>query len=71
MSPEGGVSCHIEFGPFPFFFFLEFDGFWKYFTYLFLERGEGKERERERNNNVWLPLEHPNWGPGPQPRHVP
>ena len=34
----------------------------KYFTYLFLERGEGKEKERERNINVWLPLERPPTG---------
>ena len=27
-------------------------------------------RERERNINVWLPLLHPYWGPGLQPRHV-
>ena len=37
------------------------------FIYLFLERGKGKEKERERN------IHHtcPNWGPGPQPGHVP
>ena len=41
--------------------------------YLFiLQRGAGKEKERERNISVWLPLMcPPNWGPGPQPRHVP
>ena len=38
-----------------FYFFIYF----KYFTYLFLERGEGKEKERETNIKVWLPLECP------------
>ena len=47
------------------FFFL------KIFIYLFLERREGREKEMERNISVWLPLTHPHWGPGPQPRHVP
>ena len=38
------------------------------FIYLFAERREG----RERNINVFLPLKcAPNWGSGPQPRHVP
>ena len=41
------------------------------FLYLFLDRGEGKEKERERNIIVWLLLECPHQGPGPQPRHVP
>ena len=39
--------------------------FKKYFTYLFLERGEGKEKERERNVNVWLPLTWPPLGTWP------
>ena len=49
----------------------------KDFTYLFLERGEGREKERETNINVWekhqlvASCTHPDWGPGPQPRHVP
>ena len=44
----------------------------KDFIHLFLERGEGREEERERNINVCLPLSHaPQWGLGPQPRHVP
>ena len=30
--------------------------FFKYFIYLFLERGEGSEKERERNINVQLSL---------------
>ena len=34
-------------------------------------RQMGREEERERNISVWLPLAPPNWGPGPQPRHVP
>ena len=37
----------------------------KYFTYLFLERGEGREKERERNINVWLPLTYPPLGTWP------
>ena len=40
----------------------------KYSIYLFLK---GREKEREKNINVWLPLQNPNWGPGPQLRHVP
>ena len=44
--------------------------FWRFS--LFLERGEGRKKERERSNNAWLPLTcFPQWGPGPQPRHVP
>ena len=47
------------------FFFLDF-------IYLFSERGEGRDNEGKKNTNVWLPLTCPlNWGPGPQPRHVP
>ena len=38
------------------------------FTY-FLEREEGREKERERNIDHCL-SRVPNWGPGPQPRHV-
>ena len=45
-----------------FFFFLRS---------LFIFRERGREGERERNINVWLPLAHPYWGPGLQPRHVP
>ena len=36
-----------------------FKNYFKYFIYLFLERGEGREKERERNINVWLPLSCP------------
>ena len=39
--------------------------------FIYLERGDRKEKEMERNINVWLPLNIPNWGLGPQPRHVP
>ena len=39
--------------------------FFKYFIYLFLERGEGKEKEKERNINVWLPLPRPLLGTWP------
>ena len=30
----------------------------KYFIYLFLDRGERREKERKRNIIVWLPLTH-------------
>ena len=40
-----------------------------FFAYLFLDRGEGREKERERN--IVCCCEHPYWGPGLQPRHVP
>ena len=30
-----------------------------------------RERGREGGKPDQLPLTHPNWGPGPQPRHVP
>ena len=40
--------------------------------YLFIFRERGREGEREGEKlNVRLPLAHPHWGPGPQPRHVP
>ena len=51
--------------------------FFKDFIYLLLrERRREGERERERNINVWekhwLVASHtPNWGTGPEPRHVP
>ena len=38
--------------------------------FLFLDRGEWRGKERERNINMWLPLAHPYWGPGLQPRHL-
>ena len=44
--------------------------FFKDFIYLFLERGERRETERETSMCGCL-LHTPNWGPGPQPRHVP
>ena len=31
----------------------------KYFIYLFLDRGEGWKKERESNITVWLPLTRP------------
>ena len=40
------------------------------FIYLFLERGEKRKKEGERNVN-WLLLTCPQWGPGPQSRHLP
>ena len=43
--------------------------FFKDFIYLFLEGKEGRKRGRETLISC---LSHaPNWGPGPQPRHVP
>ena len=53
--------------------------FFKYFIYLFLERGEGREKERERNTIVrnvgQLPLSRarsrPNLKPGAPPRTEP
>ena len=44
-----------------FYFFIYF----KYFTYLFLERGEGKEKERETNISVWVPIMCPLLGTWP------
>ena len=44
--------------------------FFKDFIYLFLEKGEGREKERETSMCGCLSCT-PNWGPGPQPRHVP
>ena len=44
---------------------LGFLGFFKDFTYLFLEREEGREKERERNINAWLPLTRPLLGTWP------
>ena len=47
------------------------------FPLLILEREEGREKERERNIDVRekhqlvAPCTHPDWGPNPQPRHVP
>ena len=37
---------------------------------IFRQRAREWEREGEKFN-VWLPLTHPYWGPGPQPWHVP
>ena len=51
------------------------DFFKRYFIYLFLEREEG--RKKGKQISVWLDTlicclsNAPNWGPGPQPRHVP
>ena len=52
--------------------------FFYFNIYLSLEKGEEREKERERNIDVreihWLIgffLHSPNWGPGPEPRHVP
>ena len=51
--------------------------FFKGFIYSFLDRGAGREKERERKIGVWenhwsvASCMHLNWGPGPQPKHVP
>ena len=37
--------------------------------YLFLDRGKGRERRRETSMSGYL-SHAPNWGSGPQPRHV-
>ena len=49
------------------FFFLRF------YLFTFRKRGRKGEREGEQHRCInWLPLSHaPNWGPGPQPRHMP
>ena len=52
------------------FFFLNIVDFLKK-IYLPIFRQKGRERDWERNVNVWLPLTHPHWEPGPQPRNVP
>ena len=51
--------------------------FFKDLIYLILERGEGRgKKERDKHqcvrDTLTSCLSHaPNWGPGPQPRHVP
>ena len=52
--------------------------FFKDFIYLSLEREGGRAKERERNIDVYARdtlirclLHTPNWGSGPQPRHMP
>ena len=47
-----------------------------FYLFTFTERGREGERQREKHRHVRDPsiscLSHvPNWGPGPQPRHVP
>ena len=41
------------------------EGYFKDFTYLFLQRGEEKEKEKEKSINVWLPLACPILGTWP------
>ena len=48
-----------------------------FFNFIyFLERGEGREKEKGkkhpcvRETSIGCLLHTPNWGPGPQPRHV-
>ena len=38
--------------------FLYRNIFFKYFIYLFLDRGERTEKEKGKNTSVWLPLTH-------------
>ena len=45
--------------------------FFKKILFVYFQRGEGRAKEREKNIKVWLPLAHPLWAPGLQPRHVP
>ena len=52
-------SLHCCLFPWLLFPFCFCKTFLKYFTYLFLDRGEGKEKEKDRNINVWLPLACP------------
>ena len=64
------VSCYSCLSPCSFTWFLTlWTHFKKYFIYLFILESR-REGEWERNVIVWLPLEHPHWGPGLQPRHV-
>ena len=58
----------LDFFGFSFHFDLLF--FFKYFIYLFLERGQGRKRGRETSVCSCL-LCTPYWGPDPQPRRVP
>ena len=58
--------------PFPILLYL----FFLDSIYLFLETGREEEREEEkhqcgRETLVGCLSHAPNWGPGPQPRHVP
>ena len=48
----------------------------KFYIFTFTERGREEEREGVkhqcvRDTSVDCLLHVPNWGPGPQPRHVP
>ena len=46
--------------------------FYKDLIYLFLERGEGREKEGEKTSmSISCFSLDPQWGPGPQPRHMP
>ena len=65
-APEEGNLLGLE----PNFLTLKFTIFSFKFIY-FIFREKGREKKRERNIIVWLPLVHPYWGSGPQPRHVP
>ena len=45
--------------------------FFKYFIYLFLDRGKGGRKRGRETSMCGCLSHHPSWGPGPQPRHVP
>ena len=51
--------------------------FFNFKIFIFLrERGKGREKKRERNisvrkKHISASRMHPNWGPNPQPHHVP
>ena len=55
------------------FFFFYFKIF---YLFTFTERGregerEGEKHQRVRDTSISYLSSVPNWGPGPQPRHVP
>ena len=43
----------------------------RFYLFNFRERGREGEREGEKHQCVVASHTPPNWGPGPQPRHVP
>ena len=75
--PQAVPLCNYSVLPICTSFFLSSFFFFKKKIYLFLESEEGREKERGRGIRVWeihwlvASCMHPNWGPGPQPRHVP
>ena len=41
------------------------------YLFIFRQREREGEREGEKHQCVVAPYTPPNWGPGPQPRHMP